>query len=499
MKKQSGKAFNPVRPLTDIELHTIKAGWDEWGNQGETGSLGGDLFENNAGTAVVGAGDAGTSPEEDTWSWATLDVPADLNTQSADEGEDEGAAAAQAQADADAAAAAQGQADAGAAAAAQSQADADAAAAAQSQADADAAAAAQAQADADAAQAQADADAAQAQADADAAAAAQGQADAGAPAAADAAQAAAQAAVDDAARAAASAYDAQVEADAAAQAALLAGDDDDDDDDSDDDDGYGGSIFNDYSLLSGSTAASNQSSANGFLTGSNPNSFQVPLTASEVANLFGSGSGSLISSPVDLGSGPGGDPATSAIAPNSAGGLTSTNSNGLWVPNGLNDLLHGQAVLPGLPTAVPGGTFIVNVNPQPDIGGSGDRSGMRLTATYYNNSNQTYNWTQVVTTDTLPHPGGTTPYSDSLPGAVLGAFYPSSALPKQNPSGAAVFVDRPFDTGPGSFSATTQPFIPSNQSQDSPFTISWGFTVTAPNGGRVVTPAPITVYVPPHP
>ena len=144
---------------------------------------------------------------------------------------------------------------------------------------------------------------------ADAAAAAQLQADADA-------AAAAQAAVDDAARAAASAYDAQVAADAAAQAALLAGDDDDDDDDSDDDDGYGGSIFNDYSLLSGSTAASNQSSANGFLTGSNPNSFQVPLTASAVANLFGSGSGSLISSPVDLGSGPGGDPATSAIAPN---------------------------------------------------------------------------------------------------------------------------------------------------------------------------------------
>ena len=230
MKKQSGKAFNPVQPLTDIELRTIKAGWDEWGNQGETGSLGGDLFENNAGTAVVGAGDAGTSPEEDTWSWATLDAPADLNTQSADEGEDEGAAAAQAQADADAdaaAAAAQAQADADAAAAAQGQADAGAAAAAQSQADADAAAAAQSQADAAAA-------AAQAQADADAAAddAAQAQADADA-------AAAAQAAADDAARAAASAYDAQVEADAAAQAALLAGDDDD----SDDDDGYGGSIF----------------------------------------------------------------------------------------------------------------------------------------------------------------------------------------------------------------------------------------------------------------
>lgn len=65
MKKQSGKTFNPVQPLTDIELRTIKAGWDEWGNQGETGSLGGDLFENNAGTAVVGAGNAGTSPEED--------------------------------------------------------------------------------------------------------------------------------------------------------------------------------------------------------------------------------------------------------------------------------------------------------------------------------------------------------------------------------------------------------------------------------------------------
>ncbi len=190
---------------------------------------------------------------------------------------------------------------------------------------------------------------------------------------------------------------------------------------------------------------------------------------------------------------------TSTIAPNNAGGLASTNSNGLWVPNGLNDLLHGQPVLPGLPTAVPGGTFLVNVNPQPDIGGTGDRSGMKLTATYYNNSNQTYNWSQVVTTDTLPHPGGTTPYSDSLPGAVLGAFYPSSALPKQNPSGAAVFVDRPFDTGPGSFSATTQPFAPSNLSQGSPFTISWGFTVTAPNGGRVVTPAPITVYWPPHP
>jgi hypothetical protein len=246
---------------------------------------------------------------------------------------------------------------------------------------------------------------------ADAAAAAQSQADADA-------AAAAQAAVDYAARAAASAYDAQVAADAAAQAALLAGDDDDDDDDSDDDDGYGGSIFNDYRLLSGSTAASIQSSANGFLAGSSSNSFQVPLTASDVTNLFGSGSGSLISSPVDLGSGPGGDPATSAIAPNSAGGLASTNSNGLWVPNGLNDLLHGQPVLPGLPTAVPGGTLVVNVNPQPDIGGSGDRSGMRLTATYYNNSNQTYNWTQVVTTDTLPHPGGTTPYSDSLPGAV---------------------------------------------------------------------------------
>jgi hypothetical protein len=144
---------------------------------------------------------------------------------------------------------------------------------------------------------------------ADAAAAAQSQADADA-------AAAAQAAVDYAARAAASAYDAQVAADAATQAALLAGDGDDDDDDSDDNDGYGSSIFNDYSLLSGSTAASNQSSANGFLAGSNPNSFQVPLTASEVANLFGSGSGSLISSPVDLGSGPGGDPATSAIAPN---------------------------------------------------------------------------------------------------------------------------------------------------------------------------------------
>ena len=309
MKKQSGKAFNPVQPLTDIELRTIKAGWDEWGNQGETGSLGGDLFENNAGTAVVGAGDAGTSPEEDTWSWATLDVPADLNTQSADEGEDEGAAAAQAQADADADAAA---------AAAQAQADADAAAAAQGQADAGAAAAAQSQADADAAQSQADAAAAaaQAQADADAAAddAAQAQADADA-------AAAAQAAVDYAARAAASAYDAQVAADAAAQAALLAGDDDgydDDDDDSDADDGYGGSIFNDYSLLSGSTAASNQSSANGFLAGSSSNSFQVPLTASDVTNLFGSGSGSLISSPVDLGTGTSSDDNSSGTVANTA-------------------------------------------------------------------------------------------------------------------------------------------------------------------------------------
>ena len=500
MKKQSGKAFNPVRPLTDIELHTIKAGWDEWGNQGETGSLGGDLFENNAGTAVVGAGDAGTSPEEDTWSWATLDVPPDLNTQSADEGEDEGAAAAQAQADADAAAAAQGQADAGAAAAAQYQADADAAAAAQSQADA-AAAAAQAQADADAAaddaaQAQADADAAQAQADADAAAAAAAQAQADEDAAA-----AAQAAADDAARAAASAYDAQVAADAAAQAALLAGDDDGDDDDSDDDDGYGGSIFNDYSLLSGSTAASNQSSANGFLAGSSSNSFQVPLTASDVTNLFGSGSGSLISSPVDLGSGPGGDPATSAIAPNSAGGLTSTNSNGLWVPNGLNDLLHGQAVLPGLPTAVSGGTVVVNQSVVTGLqmstsdGGTVSASGVRMTITYNNNSGQNYNWSQVVTSDTLPHPTGTPPYSDGF--GVLGTYYPSSQLQNANPPGAAVFTDRPVDTGPGSVSFTTQPLNLANPSQGSPFTISWGFTYTNSNGQPVIRPAPITVIRPP--
>jgi hypothetical protein len=201
---------------------------------------------------------------------------------------------------------------------------------------------------------------------ADAAAAAQSQADADA-------AAAAQAAVDYAARAAASAYDAQVAADAAAQAALLAGDDDDDDDDSDDDDGYGGSIFNDYRLLSGSTAASIQSSANGFLAGSSSNSFQVPLTASDVTNLFGSGSGSLISSPVDLGSGPGGDPATSAIAPNSAG-ATSDPGKVLSVGYGVSATLflgaHGVTVGASI-TANSDNSVTGSVSISPLFGGGG--------------------------------------------------------------------------------------------------------------------------------
>jgi len=175
----------------------------------------------------------------------------------------------------------------------------------------------------------------------------------------------------------------------------------------------------------------------------------------------------------------------------------------VWVPNGLNDLLYGQQVYPGLPHVVPGGTVVVNQSTVTGLqmstadGGTVSASGVRMTINYYNNSGQTYNWSQVVTTDTLPHPQGTPPYSDGY--GVLGTYYPSSQLQSANPPGVAIFRDRPVDTGPGSFSATTQPVNLSNPSQGSPFTVSWGFTYTSSNGSPVITPAPITVFPSPHP
>jgi hypothetical protein len=121
-----------------------------------------------------------------------------------------------------------------------------------------------------------------------------------------------------------------------------------------------------------------------------------------------------------------------------------------------------------------------------------------MTITYYTFSDQTYNWSQTVTTDTLPHPGGTVPYSDGLNGAAPGTYYPpGQLLNNANPPGVAIFSDHPIDTGPGTFSAFTGPVNVSNPSQGSPFTVSWGFTYTNSNGQPMITPAPIIVY--PHP
>jgi hypothetical protein len=165
----------------------------------------------------------------------------------------------------------------------------------------------------------------------------------------------------------------------------------------------------------------------------------------------------------------------------------------------LNDLLHGQAVLPGLPVVVSGGTIVVNQRAVTGLqmstsdGGIVSASGVRMTITYYHNSRQSYNWSQVVTSDTLPNPTGTPPYSDGF--GVLGTYYPNSQLQNANPPGAAVFRDRPVDIGPGSVSFITQPVNLANPS-GSPFTISWGFIYTDTSGKPVITPAPITVIPP---
>lgn len=241
-------------------------------------------------------------------------------------------------------------------------------------------------------------------------------------------------------------------------------------------------------VLSYGDSTTSQGASSNSLTSNAPGDYSPALDI---------GTGGLAATSADAGS--------LTITSNDSGLVQGLNSagGGLWVPNGLNDLLYGQLVYPGLPHVVPGGTIVVNQSVVTALqmstadSGTVSASGLRMTITYYNDSGQSYNWSQVVTTDTLPNPKGTPPYADGY--GVLGTYYPSSQIPAANPPGAAVFDDRPVDVGPGSFSATTQPVNLSNPSQNPPFAVSWGFTYTnSPSGQPVIAPAPITVFPPPH-
>ena len=189
---------------------------------------------------------------------------------------------------------------------------------------------------------------------------------------------------------------------------------------------------------------------------------------------------------------------TGMVGPNGSGFVST-----LGIPDGVDALLHGDNIYPGLPHSVEGGTLVINEITQSRIRSSGGTgAGMGFTASYYHNDGQIYNWSQTVTTDTLPHPGGNTPYPDGLRGADAGMYYPNYLLATYNPPGASIFRDRPFDTGPGSFSAIVRPVpanSPQNSTGESPFTLSWGFTVTSNAGAFTVTPAPILIYTPDHP